>query len=257
MKFFQKPSTVASPVSTVKPSIAQRTKSVLLCCCVVVLCVVVLCVVCCCVLCVVVVVVVEWLYYSKRIIIVRKADLSEFFPLIFVGKMCLFVSRPMKIVTFPRKNGDPAKRVVDFPLERDTFRNKIMEIVEDLTCESKSLHFSFFFHRFSSFFSFFFFFKNFFSIFHFLSFSPFSVFFIFFNFLEFSLLGAQNLIFFRASLSLRFLFTVLLKKFNFSASLFVSSFFFFFFFFLDLVLLFFPFSFFSYKKGSLVFVFQH
>ena len=37
----------------------------------------------------------------------------------------------MKIVTFLRKNGHPAKRVVDFPMERDTFRNKIMEIVED------------------------------------------------------------------------------------------------------------------------------
>ena len=37
----------------------------------------------------------------------------------------------MKIVTFLRKNGYPPKRVVDFPRERDTFRNKIMEIVED------------------------------------------------------------------------------------------------------------------------------
>ena len=37
----------------------------------------------------------------------------------------------MKIVTFPRKNDYPPKRVVDFPLERDTFRNKIMEIVDD------------------------------------------------------------------------------------------------------------------------------
>ena len=37
----------------------------------------------------------------------------------------------MKIVTFLRKNDYPPKRVVDFPLERDTFRNKIMEIVED------------------------------------------------------------------------------------------------------------------------------
>ena len=43
----------------------------------------------------------------------------------------MFVSRPMKIATFLRKNADPAKRVVDFHLERDTFRNKIMEIVED------------------------------------------------------------------------------------------------------------------------------
>ena len=70
-----------------------------------------------------VVVVVEWLYYSKRIIIVRWADLS-IFSSIFVEKMCIFVSRPMKIVTFLRKKRDPAKRVVDFPLERDTFRNK-------------------------------------------------------------------------------------------------------------------------------------
>ena len=45
--------------------------------------------------------------------------------------MCVFVSRPMKIVTFPRKNDYPPKRVVDFHRERDTFRNKIMEIVED------------------------------------------------------------------------------------------------------------------------------
>ena len=66
--------------------------------------------------------------YSKRLIIVR--GLGEF-SLIFVGKMCVFVSRPMKIVTFLGKNGDLPKRVVDFLLERDTFRNKIMEIVED------------------------------------------------------------------------------------------------------------------------------
>ena len=45
--------------------------------------------------------------------------------------MCIFVSRPMKIVTFLRKNGETAKRVVAFPLERDTYRKKIMEIVED------------------------------------------------------------------------------------------------------------------------------
>ena len=51
--------------------------------------------------------------------------------------MCVFVSRPMKIVTFIRKNRETAKRVVDFPLERDTFRNKIMEIVEDFD-EKKS-----------------------------------------------------------------------------------------------------------------------
>ena len=37
----------------------------------------------------------------------------------------------MKIVPFLRKNSDAAKRVVDFPLERDTFRNEIVGIVED------------------------------------------------------------------------------------------------------------------------------
>ena len=36
------------------------------------------------------VVVVEWLYYSKRIIIVRWADLSDFVSSIFVGK-CVFL----------------------------------------------------------------------------------------------------------------------------------------------------------------------
>ena len=45
--------------------------------------------------------------------------------------MCVFVSRPMKSVTFLRKNGETPKRVVDLPWERDTFRNKITEIVED------------------------------------------------------------------------------------------------------------------------------
>ena len=149
----------------------------------------------------VVVVVVEWSYYFKRIIIVRWADLSEFFSFIFVGKMCVFVSRPMKIVTFLRKNVYPPKRVVDFPLERDTIRNKIMEIVEDFDEKSynnnckpwKSLrilrvnpffHFSFFFHHFFRFFFFFFHFFIFFFIFHF--FLLFFIFyFLFFTFLFF------------------------------------------------------------------------
>ena len=38
--------------------------------------------------------------YSERVIIVRGPDLSEYFPLIFVCKLRVFVSRPMKIVTF-------------------------------------------------------------------------------------------------------------------------------------------------------------
>ena len=53
------------------------------------------------------------------------ADLSESCSSIFFGKMSVFVSDRMKIVTFHRKNDYTPKRVVDFPLERDTFRNKI------------------------------------------------------------------------------------------------------------------------------------
>ena len=130
----------------------------------------------------------------------------------------------MKIATFHLNNGETPKRVVDVPRERDTFRNKIMEIVEDFDekCYNNNgkswkssrilrvnlfFHFSFFFHFFIYFFfsffhffiffifSFFHFFFHFFIFFHFhfLSFS-----FIFFHFLSFSfsLLGAENLIFF-------------------------------------------------------------
>ena len=119
----------------------------------------------------------------------------------------------MKIATFLRKNADLPKRVVDFPVERDTFRNKIMEIVEDFDEKSynnngkpwkssRILHVNPNFCIVLSFSSFVYIF-SFFFIFHFLSFSfnfchflSFS--FIFFHFLSFSLslLGAQNLIFF-------------------------------------------------------------
>ena len=74
---------------------------------------------------------------STRTIIVRWADLSDFFSLIFVGKMCVFVSRPMKIVIFLRKNSDLPKWVVTFLRERGTFR-KTMEIVEDFIEQSFS-----------------------------------------------------------------------------------------------------------------------
>ena len=118
------------------------------------------------------------------------------FSSIFVGKMCIFVSRPMKIVTLLRKKRDPAKRVVDFPLQIDTFRNKIMEIVKDFEAKynnngtpwksSRILRlnpiFSFFF-LFSSFFSIFsFFFQKFFSFFSFFIFSFFFSYFLFFHF---------------------------------------------------------------------------
>ena len=156
-----------------------------------------------------VVVVVAWKNYSERIISVRWTDLSEFlFSLIFFGKMCVFVSRPMKNVTFLRENDYTPKRVVDVPWERDTFRNKIMEIVEDFDEKSNNngkpwkssrilrvnsifsffsifsflMFFIFSFFLFFSFFSFFHFFI--FSFFPFFHFFNFSYFFIFFHFLS-------------------------------------------------------------------------
>ena len=65
----------------------------------------------------------------KEKLLLDGLTLAIFFSFIFVGKMCVFVSRPMKIGTFLRENDYFPKRVVDFPWERDTFRNKIMEIV--------------------------------------------------------------------------------------------------------------------------------
>ena len=99
-----------------------------------------------------------------------RLTLAIFFSFIFVGKMCVVVSRPMKIDTFLRENNYSPKRVVDFPRERDTFRNKIMEIVQDfdeksynndgkqwkssriLPVKPNCFIFSFFFHHFSPFF---------------------------------------------------------------------------------------------------------
>ena len=148
-----------------------------------------------------IIVVVEWLYYSERM------TSANFFSLIFVCKMCVFVSRPMKIVTFLMKNGDTAKRVVDFPLERYTFRNKIMEIVKNFDEKSYNnngkpwkssrilrlnpfffffFHFSFFFHHFSPFFIFFIFFIFSFFQFFFIFFQFFFVFFFLFLSLSFT-----------------------------------------------------------------------
>ena len=131
----------------------------------------------------------------------------------------------MKFVTFLMKSGDLPKRVVDFPLARDTFRNKILEIVKDFdeqSCNNNGkpwkssrilrvnpnfLNFSFVFRHFLRFsffhffiFSFFFifcFFSIFFSFFVFFPFFHFSFFFIFSIFFMFSFffMGAQNLIF--------------------------------------------------------------
>ena len=93
----------------------------------------------------------------------------------------------MKNVTNLLKNGDPAKRVVDLASERNTFRNKIMEIVKDFDEKSynnngkpwkssRILRLN----------------PNFFIVLHFLSFTL-----SFYHFLSFSFffLGAQNLFF--------------------------------------------------------------
>ena len=122
-------------------------------------------------------------------------------PLIFVGKMCVFVSRPMK------NNGETPKLVVDFPRERDTFRNKTVEIVEDFDEKNynnngkpwKSSRILRLKSMFSIFLSSFFHFFIFLQFFNFLSFSL-SFLFLFlcffsFSFIFFFFVGAQNLIF--------------------------------------------------------------
>ena len=122
--------------------------------------------------------------------------------------MCSLVSRPMNIATFLRKNGETTKRVVHFPRERETFRNKIMEIVEDFEEQSYNnngkpwksskilrvnpfFHFSFVFHHFFSifvFFHIFIFFFHFSSIFHSFQFFIYflCLFSVFFHFISFS-----------------------------------------------------------------------
>ena len=99
-------------------------------CCVVLFCVFVLCFVVFCVYCFVFCGVVEWLYYSKRIIIVRWADLSDLFFVDFRWKNVYFCFTSNENCHFSsEKRLPPQNGVVDFPRERDTFRNKIMEIV--------------------------------------------------------------------------------------------------------------------------------
>ena len=132
--------------------------------------------------------------------------------------MCVFVSRPMKIVTFLRKNVTPQNGLLIFLWKETQSETKswksskistkklqqqrfTLEIVEDFACEDISGLFFYFFsilHFFNNF-SFFLFFISF-IFFHFLSiFLHFlSCSFMFFHVLSFSLslLGAQNLIFF-------------------------------------------------------------
>ena len=121
--------------------------------------------------------------------------MANLFSLIFVGKMRVFVSRPMDFVTFLRKNGDLPKRVVYFLRERDTFRSKLMDIVEDFACESNCFHFLYVSSFFSIFEVFFFFFFPSFLFFRFFIFFIFS-FFLFFDFFSSSLFFLNFLNFF-------------------------------------------------------------
>ena len=146
---------------------------------------------------VVVVVVVEWL------IVLEEQLLLE---MLIDGRreICVFVSRPIKIVTLPLKKGGLPKRVVDFlrrkrPIpknnhgNRQEFRRKrlqqqrqTLEIVEDFVCEiffEKNGDFAFVFFIFLHFSLFFLLFLSILSIFHFLNF-PF--------FFSFSFLGCSK-----------------------------------------------------------------
>ena len=145
-----------------------------------------------------------------ELIVVRGADLSVFFfSLIFVCKMYVFVSRPLKIVTFLKKTVTPKNNFLIFfqkethsetkswKSSRISTKKVPLEIVEDFALEAKIHHFSlfsifFFFSIFSFFFDFFivpffhffvffFFFRFFFFFFVFSSFS----FFQFFSLVQF------------------------------------------------------------------------
>ena len=63
--------------------------------------------------------------------IVRSADFSNTCVVMFVGKMCLFLIRSIKRY-FSVENGETPNWVVDFLVEEDTFREQIMDIVEDV-----------------------------------------------------------------------------------------------------------------------------
>ena len=93
---------------------------------------------------------------SERTIIVRGADLSQHLSLIFVGKMCVFVSRPTDMVTFHRKTVTTqmgcwfsmVKRYIPKRNHRNRrgFRRtklqqqwQTLELVEDFAGEAKNL----------------------------------------------------------------------------------------------------------------------
>ena len=98
--------------------------------CVVVGCCVLLCVV------VVVVVVVEWLYYFKRIIIVRWADLTDFFRRFSSGKGVFLFHIQCKTPLFFGKTVTPQNGLLIFLGKETHSETKIIEIVEDLNKKS-------------------------------------------------------------------------------------------------------------------------
>ena len=72
----------------------------------------------------------KWL--TIVVVVLEEMTSAKKCSLIFVRKMCVFVSRPTKIATLLRKNGETPKWFVNFLLEKHTFRTKIMKIVEDI-----------------------------------------------------------------------------------------------------------------------------
>ena len=137
---------------------------------------------------------------TKRIIIVRSADLGAIFFRRFSLEKCVFLFHVQwKLSLFFGRNVTSQIEMLIFLGERDTFRNKIMEIVEDFDGKSYNNNylfknvfiFSFFIFSFFHLLSFSFIFLHFLSFsfifFHFLSFvlSFFFLFFIFFIFIHF------------------------------------------------------------------------
>ena len=116
-------------------------------------------------------VVAERLLILSKWLLLEGLTLAIFFSLIFVGKMCVFVSRPMNIATFLRKNGETQKRVVDFPRERYTHSETKSWKPSRILRVKPNFFIFFIVHHFSSFFSFF----HFFSFFNFFFFVIFSV----------------------------------------------------------------------------------
>ena len=76
-----------------------------------------------------------WLFFFKKIML-KGLTLAKNCSSIFVCKMCVSVPRPMKIVTFPRNNGDlPNWLLIFFRIETHS-EQKSMEIVKDFVEKS-------------------------------------------------------------------------------------------------------------------------